>query len=54
MFQLGDRIKIAEYRGTIKYIGPVAPCADTWLGVEWDDSSRGKHSGSKNDVQYFV
>ena len=25
-----------------------------WLGVEWDDPSRGKHSGEHNGVQYFT
>ena len=24
-----------------------------WVGIEWDDSSRGKHDGSKNGVSYF-
>jgi hypothetical protein len=40
---------LEEYRGTIRYIGPVAAAknpADIWLGIEWDDSSRGKHDGS--------
>lgn len=24
-----------------------------WLGVEWDDPARGKHSGVHEGVQYF-
>lgn len=25
-----------------------------WLGVEWDESSRGKHSGTHKGVEYFT
>jgi len=25
-----------------------------WLGVEWDDPSRGKHSGDHDGVHYFT
>ena len=25
-----------------------------WVGVEWDDSSRGKHNGEHDGVQYFT
>ncbi|KAJ3515736.1 hypothetical protein NLJ89_g1578 [Agrocybe chaxingu] len=28
--------------------------AGIWLGVEWDDPARGKHSGSKDGKQYFT
>ena len=24
-----------------------------WFGVEWDDSSRGRHDGTKDGVRYF-
>lgn len=24
-----------------------------WVGVEWDDSRRGKHNGCVNEIQYF-
>jgi dynactin complex subunit len=40
------------YKATIRYIGPVAIAKDpkeTWIGVEWDDKTRGKHDGSCYD-----
>ncbi len=43
---------------TLRFIGPLAVTNETanpvtWLGVEWDDPSRGKHSGEYQGVQYF-
>ena len=42
-------------RGTILYEGPVPPTKGTWLGIEWDDPARGRHSGvyDKTGVRYF-
>ncbi|GJN88988.1 hypothetical protein Rhopal_001959-T1 [Rhodotorula paludigena] len=42
--------------GTILYHGPVPPTKGVWYGIEWDDSSRGKHSGvyDKTGVRYFL
>ena len=31
-----------------------AVSAGVWLGVEWDLSSRGKHSGDHEGIQYFT
>ena len=25
-----------------------------WVGVDWDDPTRGKHNGEKDGVQYFT
>ena len=36
-----------------RYIGPVKGQEGTWVGVEWDDATRGKHDGSTGGVQYF-
>ncbi|KAI5119941.1 hypothetical protein M0805_002130 [Coniferiporia weirii] len=52
--RIGRRMKLHDYTGTIRYIGNVQGTRDTWLGVEWDDPSRGKHSGEKDGKQYFV
>ncbi|CAG0918595.1 unnamed protein product [Notodromas monacha] len=54
--EVGVRIVVKEIHfGTVKYVGPV--CADasnaTWLGVEWDDPTRGKHDGSIGGQRYF-
>lgn len=41
--------------GTILYHGPVPPAKGDWYGIEWDDPSRGKHSGvyDKTGQRYF-
>lgn len=35
------------------FVGEVPPTKGTWLGVEWDDPSRGKHCGFHEGIQYF-
>jgi len=61
---IGQRIRDTsdlQFKATIRYIGPVATSEKkdtTWIGVEWDDSSRGKHNGSVTLedgtlIQYF-
>jgi hypothetical protein len=41
--------------GTIRYEGPVPPTKGVWYGIEWDDASRGKHSGvyEKTGERFF-
>lgn len=51
--RVGQRIESEYNRGTIRYIGPVPPTKGEWIGVEWDDKARGKHSGEHNGTQYF-
>lgn len=51
--QPGTRISLAGYTGTVKFIGPVDNASGIWLGVEWDDPSRGKHDGIKDGKRYF-
>jgi tubulin-specific chaperone E len=50
---IGTRISVAGSLGTIKFAGNVDNTKGAWLGVEWDDPSRGKHSGAKDGKQYF-
>jgi len=52
-YSIGERVEYDGNRGTVLYIGEVPPTKGTWLGVEWDNPSRGKHSGFHGDVQYF-
>ncbi|KAK3810001.1 MAG: hypothetical protein J3Q66DRAFT_62075 [Benniella sp.] len=52
-FRVGQRIEVEDMRGTIRYIGEIPSTKGTWLGVEWDDKERGKHSGEHNGVKYF-
>jgi len=51
---LGTRLSFSSHRCSVLYSGPVEGTTGTWLGVEWDDPSRGKHSGSHNGVHYFT
>ncbi|KAF9280409.1 hypothetical protein BGZ68_007251 [Mortierella alpina] len=51
--RVGQRIESEYNRGTVRYIGPVPPTKGEWIGVEWDDKARGKHSGEHNGQQYF-
>ncbi|KAK6213961.1 putative CAP-Gly domain-containing protein [Colletotrichum tabaci] len=50
---IGQRLSYDGALCTVRYIGPVAGTSGTWLGVEWDDSGRGKHDGQHGDVRYF-
>lgn len=51
---VGQRISFDGALCTVRYLGPVAGTAGSWLGVEWDDPARGKHDGSHKDVRYFT
>jgi dynactin complex subunit len=50
----GHRVQDLDgFKATVRYIGPVAASknqSEVWLGVEWDDKSRGKHDGSCVDA----
>jgi hypothetical protein len=54
-FEIGNRVRDGDgFRGTVHYVGPVAASkklTDTWIGVEWDSPTRGKHDGSCVDSQ---
>lgn len=47
---------IEGYRATVKYIGAIASAKpeEGWIGVEWDDQSRGKHDGQAYGRRYFT
>ena len=51
---VGTRVNFNNHIGTIKYAGPVNNTTGIWLGIEWDDPTRGKHNGSKDGKQYFT
>ncbi|CAL8111818.1 unnamed protein product [Orchesella dallaii] len=54
-FNVGDRIHDPDkFLGTVKYVGAVEKQSGTWLGIEWDISSRGKHNGKLGDKEYFT
>ena len=50
---VGTRVSVDGYYGTVRFYGSVKGTQGTWLGVEWDDSTRGKHNGCYNGAQYF-
>ena len=52
-FYSGQRLSYSGGPCTVRYIGPVSGTKGEWLGVEWDDSTRGKHDGSHNGMKYF-
>ena len=52
---LGKRIELNGYSGTIRYSGPLKHKNDNdvWVGIDWDDKSRGKHNGTVESTFYF-
>ena len=53
LFTVGDRLQIGREHATVRYIGEVIGQVDIWIGLEWDDPSRGKHNGCTGGHQYF-
>lgn len=51
---VGQRLSYEGAVCTVRYIGEVAGTTGAWLGVEWDDQTRGKHDGSHKGVRYFT
>jgi hypothetical protein len=51
--RVGERRSYDGALCTVRYIGEVAGTTGSWLGVEWDDPSRGKHDGQHKGVRYF-
>jgi len=51
---LGARVKVGGEIATVRFRGEVPPTKGLWLGVEWDNPSRGKHDGLHNGVRYFT
>lgn len=52
-FHINQRLSFGGDLCTIRFIGDVQGTKGAWLGVEWDDPSRGKHDGSVKGVKYF-
>ena len=52
---LGARVRVAPDgdAATVRYVGPVAGTAGSWVGVEFDAPGRGKHDGTHDGVRYF-
>ncbi|KAI1616798.1 hypothetical protein EDD37DRAFT_61316 [Exophiala viscosa] len=50
---VGQRRSYSGALCTVRYQGPLPSLKGEWLGVEWDDPTRGKHNGSHEDHQVF-
>ncbi|KAJ8678996.1 hypothetical protein QAD02_014783 [Eretmocerus hayati] len=50
---IGCRVNCEGHRGTVKYVGTVGNTMGQWLGIDWDDPGRGKHSGTYEGVKYY-
>jgi tubulin-specific chaperone E len=53
IFRVDERLQIGSERATVRYVGEVAGQSGEWVGLEWDNESRGKHDGSTNGHRYF-
>ncbi|KAL5618694.1 hypothetical protein FOVSG1_000916 [Fusarium oxysporum f. sp. vasinfectum] len=51
---VGQRISYDGALCTVRFVGEVSGTTGTWLGVEWDDSARGKHDGCHKGIRYFT
>jgi hypothetical protein len=52
---IGQRISVEGSVATVRYVGKLDSDVDNvWVGVEWDDVSRGKHDGSYQGRRYFT
>ena len=55
VLDLASRLVVGgKHRATVRYVGPVDGQEGYWVGLEWDDTDRGKHDGSHNGRRYFV
>lgn len=54
VLQVGSRLQVDKHSATVRYIGEVAGRDGIWVGLDWDDASRGKHDGSYNGRSYFA
>lgn len=52
-FSPGQRLSHRSKLCTVRYVGAVNGKDGIWLGVEWDDPSRGKHAGTFEGKTYF-
>jgi len=59
--EVGKRIECEGYYGTVRFVGKLQKPNNakvhqdlTWVGIEWDKHSRGKHDGTYSGIQYFT
>ena len=49
----GTRICFKDSYGTVRWTGNIRSKEGLWIGIEWDDHEKGKHSGCFEGIQYF-
>lgn len=49
----GQRLSFQGSLCTVRYVGGVENTQGEWLGVEWDEPTRGKHAGEHKGTRYF-
>ncbi|KAL3122898.1 hypothetical protein niasHT_010298 [Heterodera trifolii] len=53
--EINQRVVLNGSKGVVRYLGPVEGTAGQWVGVDWDDPTRGKHDGRTRDGRrYFT
>ena len=50
---VGHRVRSRNDEGFVHFDGGLPGEEGSWLGVEWDDHSRGSHDGTHEGVRYF-
>lgn len=49
----GTRICFKDSYGTVRWTGNIQNKEGLWIGIEWDNPEKGKHSGFFEGIQYF-
>ncbi|KIW12951.1 hypothetical protein PV08_08138 [Exophiala spinifera] len=50
---IGQRRSYGGALCTVRYQGPLPGLKGEWIGVEWDDPTRGKHDGQQEGIRLF-
>jgi hypothetical protein len=50
---VGKRVICDGDLGTVRFVGEIPQKPGVWLGIEWDNPSRGRHDGTHDGVRYF-
>lgn len=53
-FQVGDRVHLRGYIGTVKFVGATELGQGDWIGIEMDKEIEQGHNGSYDGIQYFI
>ena len=51
---VGSRVSVDKCKATVRYVGSIEGQQGIWVGLDWDDTARGKHDGSTGGRRYFT